>query len=99
MVGPTARPGTQPPCPGSATPDRAGVADELPASGRLAWIYRTEFAGEGNRTGWNRRSWVGLTRHPQSGIAADQVAETGCEAAESHPPQGGRMRFDYLRGS
>src|ERR1700758_2979059 len=78
--------------------DRVGVSDELPAPGRLTWVYRAEFAGKRDGTGRHRGPWLRPARHPQSRVAVDQIGETGREPAAPAPPHGGGVGVDHLGG-
>src|SRR6185312_13600579 len=64
-----------------------GVTDELPPTGRLPGVYRAELFGQGDGAGRHRSSRLGPARHPQARVAVDEIGETGCESAESDPPQ------------
>src|ERR1700758_4122584 len=78
--------------------DRVGVSDELPAPGRLTWVYRAEFAGKRDGAGRHRGPWLRPARHPQSCVAVDQIGEPGREPAEPDPPHGGGVGVDHLGG-
>ena len=87
-TGPTARRQQRGRIPVDIPQLRVGVADQLPAARRFAWIDAAELAGQPDRAGGHLGPRLRSPRHVEPFVAADQVGETRCETTESDPPQG-----------
>src|SRR5689334_10398150 len=74
-----------------------GATDELPTAGGLTRIDRAELTGETDGAGGHRGPRLCAARHPQAGVAIDQIRETWCESTESDPPQRGGVGVDHGR--
>src|SRR6185437_9369 len=75
-----------------------GAADQLPTAGRAAGVDAAELAREPDRPGRDARARLRSTLDVQPGIAAGQLGEAGCEAAEPDPPRRAGVRGDDLVG-